>query len=150
MERACTCASEHTEKLLMVIPFGVCLSSKYLLAHSSHPAVCVSSSCPIFATKSILHWPGVKMCTRQGLWTNPKAYSSLQNFLAIAIPRLFRFPGAGDKLGASSLATRPISSSVKAGLNGASMYCSADRMAALLLPFSWENPCMSSKRELDA
>ena len=142
-------ASKHTEKLHKVTPFGASLSSKYLLAHSSHPAVCGGSSDPIFATKSILHWPRMKMCTRQRLCPNPKAYISLPNFLATAIPHFSRSPGVGAKLEASSLATRPICSLAKAELNGASLYCSAGRMAAFLPPLGQENPCVAPKRELD-
>lgn len=115
MGRTCISLSKHTEKLHKVTPFGVSLSSKYLLAHSSLPTACGNSSHPIFATKCILHWPRVKMCTRHGLCTNPRAWTSLLNFLATAIPHLSRSLGVGAKLEASSLASRPVGSLAKAG-----------------------------------
>lgn len=149
MERTCISPSKHTENLHKVTPFWASLSSRYLLAHS-YPATSIGSSHPILATKCVFHWPRVKMYTRQELCTDPKASLSLLNFLAIAIPHLAKSPGVGAKLEASSLSTRPICSSVKAELNGSSLYCSVAWMAALLPPLGQENPWVAPKREVNS
>lgn len=117
-----------------------------LLALSSHPAVFICSSHPIFATKLILHWPRMKLCTRQELCTNPKTCMSLLSFLATAIAHLSRSPQAGP---ISRLASRPVFFSAKAELNGTSLHCSADQMVAFFPPLGWEKACEAVRRELD-
>lgn len=91
--RTCISSSKYTERLQNMPPFAASSSSKYLLAYSSHPAKCVGSSSTTFAAKHILHWPGVKLCTKWGLCTNLKAY--LLNFFQWPF---LRYPRIGAKI----------------------------------------------------